>query len=154
MLARDLKQNSWGRRRQRRQHNKTNYKGQKAHVNMWNKADICAVLRSNETAPFPRPLSKRGRYSKNRTSVVSFQFRDTGVNRIQRNDGDVTCSYISVHSNIRGNQSRADMLNKIRELRRNIFLAFRRWRCRPRLLPTKRWRRDMQLYISSQQHTG
>ena len=49
---------SRGRRRQRRQNNKTNYRRQKAHVNMWNKADICAVLLSNETstAPFPRCL--------------------------------------------------------------------------------------------------
>ena len=52
---RELKQNSWGRRRSL---DKTNYTKQKAHVNMWNKVDICAVLLSNETstAPFPRCL--------------------------------------------------------------------------------------------------
>ena len=34
------------------------YRRQTAHVNIWNKADICAVLLSNETstAPFPRCL--------------------------------------------------------------------------------------------------
>ena len=53
---RELKKN--GRGRQRRQNNKTNYRRQKAQVNMWNKADICAVLLSCETpiAPFPRCL--------------------------------------------------------------------------------------------------
>ena len=56
--TREFKQNSRGRRRQRRQNNKTNYTRQKAHVNMWNKADIRAVLLSCETsiAPFPRRL--------------------------------------------------------------------------------------------------
>ena len=51
---RDLKQNSW-----RRQNNiKTNYRREKVHVNMWNKADICTVLLSKETstASFPRCL--------------------------------------------------------------------------------------------------
>ena len=43
---RDLKKNSRGWWRQRRQNNKTNYTRQKAHVNMWNKADIRAVLLS------------------------------------------------------------------------------------------------------------
>ena len=49
---------SFRRRRQRRQNNKTNYRRQKVHVNMWNKADICAVLLSCETpiAPFPSRL--------------------------------------------------------------------------------------------------
>ena len=36
-VIREFKQNSRGRRRQRRQNNKTNYTRQKVHVNMWNK---------------------------------------------------------------------------------------------------------------------
>ena len=52
---RELKKNSQGRRRQRRQNNKTKYTRQKAHVNMWNKADIGAVLLSTLSA-------KRGQY--------------------------------------------------------------------------------------------
>ena len=42
-MIREVKKNSRGRRRQRRQNNKTYYTRQKAHVNMWNKADIRAV---------------------------------------------------------------------------------------------------------------
>ena len=68
----DLQQNSRGRRRQRRQNNKTHCTRQKAHVNMWNKADICAVLLSNETstAPFPRCLQNMADIS--RTNVHRF----------------------------------------------------------------------------------
>ena len=54
------------------QNNETNYRRQKAHVNMWNKADICAVLLSNETstAPFPRCLQNVADIS--RTNIHRF----------------------------------------------------------------------------------
>ena len=55
------------------------------------------------------------------TPIVSFRRRRWS----QRN--------FSENRNIHGNQSK-DMLNKIRRLRRNIFLASRCWRCLPRLL--------------------
>ena len=57
-LSREIKQNSRGRRRPRRQNDKTNYTRQKEHVNMWNKADIRAVLLwcETSTAPFSRRL--------------------------------------------------------------------------------------------------
>ena len=74
---RELKKNSRGRRRQRRQNNKTNYTRQKEHVNMWNKADIRAVLLSCETpiAPFPRCLQNMVNIS---TIIVDlFSFRKT-----------------------------------------------------------------------------
>ena len=57
---------SW-RRRQRRQNNKTNYIRQNwAHVNMWNKAAIRAVVLSRETpiAPFPRRLQNVANFSR------------------------------------------------------------------------------------------
>ena len=53
------------------------------------------------------------------TSTVSFRRRRWS----QRN--------FSENRNIQGNQSK-DVLSKIRGLRRTIFLASRRWRCRPR----------------------
>ena len=43
-----FKQNSRGWRQQHQQNIKTNYRRQKAHVNMQNKSDICAVLLSYE----------------------------------------------------------------------------------------------------------
>ena len=97
-------QNSRGQRRQRQQNNKTNYRRQKAHVNMWNKADIRAVLLSNETstAPFPRCLQNVVDIS--RTSNVLFRRRRWS----QRN--------FSENRNTRGNQSK-DMLSKVRGLR-------------------------------------
>ena len=53
---RDLKQNRQGQWQQHRQNNNMSYTRQKAHMNIWNKTDIRAVLLSNETptAPFPR----------------------------------------------------------------------------------------------------
>ena len=42
--SRELKRNSRGWRRQRRQNNKTNYTRRKAHVNMWNKACSISTL--------------------------------------------------------------------------------------------------------------
>ena len=49
---------SWGQQWQCRQNNNTNYTRQKVHMNIWNKADVCAVLLSNETwtDPVPRCL--------------------------------------------------------------------------------------------------
>ena len=49
----------------------------KAHANMWNKADICAVLLSNETstAPFPRCLQNVADIS--RTKVHRFVQEET-----------------------------------------------------------------------------
>ena len=44
-----FKQNSRGRRWQRRQNNDTIITEAKTHVNMWHKADICTVLLSSET---------------------------------------------------------------------------------------------------------
>ena len=75
---RELKQNSRGRRRRRRQNNKTNYRRQKAHVNMWNKADIRAVLLSCETstAPFSHSsVFKTWPTFQELTSIVSFSKR-------------------------------------------------------------------------------
>ena len=87
--------------------NKTNYTRQKAHVNMCNKADIRAVLLSNETstAPFPRCLQNAADIS--RTNVLRFVQRETlGSTEFQRKR--------SIH----GNQSK-DVLSKTRGLRRN-----------------------------------
>ena len=75
---RDLKQNSRG-----RQTNKTsNYRRQKAHMNTWNKADICPVLISNDTslkfswtAPFPHCLETVADIS--RTNVHRFAQEET-----------------------------------------------------------------------------
>ena len=71
---RNLKQNSRGWRHQCQQNNDTNYTRQKAHMNMWNKADICAVLLSNETstAPFPHCLQNVADIS---TSIFTFRKR-------------------------------------------------------------------------------
>ena len=55
------------------------------------------------------------------TSIVSFRRRRWSQSNFSEN------------RNIQCNQSK-DILSKIRGLRRNIFLASRRWRCRPRLL--------------------
>ena len=123
---RDLEQNSRGRRRQRRQNNKTNYRRQKAHVNktnyrrqkahvnMSNKADIRAVLLSCETstAPFPRCL---------------------------QNVADISSLYVldktpkAIEFQIKWKQT-VERMTKIRGLRRNIFIVSRRSRCRPALL--------------------
>ena len=80
-----------------------------------NKADICAVQCSNETFVF-----KTWPTFQELTSIVSFRRRWSPRN-------------FSENRNIQGNLSK-DVLNKIRGLRRNIFLASRRWRCRTRLL--------------------
>ena len=71
-----VKQNCRGQRRQRRS-NKTNYTRQNGHVNMLNKADICAFLLSNETsaAPFPRCLQNVTDIS--RTKVHRFVQKET-----------------------------------------------------------------------------
>ena len=109
--TRELKQNSRGRRRQRRSNNKTNYTRQRAHVNMWNKADICAILLSNETstAPFARCLQNVADIS--RTNVHRFVQKET-----------LESTEFQRKRNIQGNQSK-DMFSKIRGLRRNIFFA-------------------------------
>ena len=122
MIIRDLKQNSRGRWRQRRQNNKTNYTRQKAHVNMWNKADICAVLLSNETstAPFPHCLQNVTDIS--RTSIASFRRRRWSQQNFTKN------------RNIQGNQSKDVLNSKIWGLWINIFLASRCWCWRPHLL--------------------
>ena len=70
---RDLNQNSRGRRRQSRQNNSvTAYKRHKAQVNMWNKADIRAVLLFNETStvPFPRRLQNAVNISRTNVNLV------------------------------------------------------------------------------------
>ena len=68
---------SFRRRRQRRQNNKTNYRRQKVHVNMWNKAHICAVLLSCETpiTPFPTVVCKTWSIFQELTSIFSFRKR-------------------------------------------------------------------------------
>ena len=105
---RDLKEISRGRRRQ---NNKTNYTRQKAHVNMWNKADICAVLLSNETStdPFPRCLQNVADISG--TNIHRFVQEET-----------LGSTNFSENRNIPGNQMK-DMLNKIR---RTTFSSLRR----------------------------
>ena len=117
----DLKQNSRGRRRQRRKNNKTNYTRQKAHVNRWNKADIRAVLLSNETstAPFPRCLQNVADIS--RTNIHLFVQKET-----------LESTEFQRKRNIQDNQSK-DMLSNMR-ITKKYFFCLRRWRRRPRLL--------------------
>ena len=55
------------------QRNNTNYRRQKAHVNVWNKADICA---ETSTTPFPRCLQNVADIS--RTTVGRPSFRSLG----------------------------------------------------------------------------
>ena len=73
---------------------------QKVHVNMWNKADIRAVLLSNETSTAHfHAVFKTWPTFQELTSIVSFRRRWS-----QRN--------FSENRNIQGNQSK-DVLNKI-----------------------------------------
>ena len=85
----------------------------KAHVNMWNKADICAVHFHAVFKTWPT--------FQELMSIVSFRRRRWSQSNFSEN------------RNIQGNQSK-DILSKIRGLRRNIVLASRRCRWRPRLL--------------------
>ena len=95
-----------GRWRQRRQNNQTNYTRQKAHVNVWNKTDIRAVLLSNETstAPFHAVFRTRPTFQE-LTSFVSFRGRRWG----QRSFSERETYRVT------------NVLSKIRELRRNNF---------------------------------
>ena len=101
------------------QNNETNYRRQKAHVNMWNKADICAILLSNETSTAPFRCCLQNVADISRTNIHRFVQEET-LN-------------FSKNRNIQGNQSK-DILSKIQALWRNIFLASRRWCCCPHLL--------------------
>ena len=96
----------------------------KAHVNMWNKADIRAVLLSNETstAPFPRCLQNVESVQE-LASIFSFWRRHWS----QRN------------SNFQRNRHSVDKENRCLrkyEYKEIFFLPPRRWpwRCRPCLL--------------------
>ena len=57
--------------------NKTNYARQKAHVNMWNKADIRAVLLSNETSTAPSPRCLQNVADILKTNVLRFVQEET-----------------------------------------------------------------------------
>ena len=64
------------RRGQRQQNNKTNYTRQKVHVNMWNKADICAVLPQMRLKLLHfHAVFKTWPTSQELTSIVSFRGR-------------------------------------------------------------------------------
>ena len=72
-----LKQNSWGWWQQHRQNNNTNYRRQKAHMNIWNEADVCAVLLSNETSTAPSPCCLQNMADISRTNIHRFVQEET-----------------------------------------------------------------------------
>ena len=118
-VIRELEKSSRGRRRQRRQNNKTNYTRQKAHVNMWNKADIRAVLLSCETSLlYFHVVCKTWSIFQQLSSIFSFRKRRWRQLNFSEN------------RNKQCNQSKY-MLRKTQGLCRNIFTACRRRR--PRL---------------------
>ena len=90
---------------------------------MWNKADVpsCSLM-SLQLLHFHAVLIQNVA-DISRTTVHMHASLRSGAER-----------NFSENRNIQDNQSKADIFNKIRGLRRNIFLVSRRWHCRPRLL--------------------
>ena len=72
-FIRELKQNSRGRRQQHRQNNKTYCTRQKAHMNMWNKADICACSQVRLQLLHFHAVFKKWQTFQELTSIVSFR---------------------------------------------------------------------------------